>query len=139
VATLELLRKNVVGRKSFAVRKRPNNSQANGQRQTTNDGLALRLLQSVALCRTEESKASHPDWQCDCSYSRDKAEFILKPVPTKVLEGPGFSRVARTAQLQGPPAPEVDVRKFTMDLFETRSRAFSAEVGSEPLPQSESE
>src|SRR5215831_16412298 len=39
---------------------------------------AGRLLQSGRVVRTDESTASHTCWQFDCSYSRDKAEFILK-------------------------------------------------------------
>jgi len=50
--------------------------------QTTNDRrpttlFLAGLLQSVALCKTVESKASHSRWQFDSSYSRDKVEFIL--------------------------------------------------------------
>src|SRR5581483_11563521 len=46
---------------------------------------AARLLQSVALSRTEESKGRHPAWQFDCSYSLDKVEFILCCEPSTGL------------------------------------------------------
>jgi len=39
---------------------------------------AGRLLQSGRVVRTDEHTASPTRWQFDCSYSRDKAEFILK-------------------------------------------------------------
>src|SRR3954465_8878133 len=75
----ERRRKNAVGRQSFAV---PNRHKTlAGERPATNDDLARRLLQSVALCRTDETKAGCRDWQFDCSYSRDKAELILELVP----------------------------------------------------------
>src|SRR4029077_20485408 len=36
-------------------------------------GAPGRLLQSVALCRTEEFKASRGSWQFDCFYEGDNA------------------------------------------------------------------
>jgi len=47
------------------------------------------LLQSVALCKTVESKASHSGWQFDSSYSRDKVEFILAAGRGARFESPG--------------------------------------------------